>query len=367
MGRVRPTRPNRYSPHRHALAPLLPGAPENALPSSCAYAAATGEDDFTTFLISQGLAPLWGEQIHRFEGSLPLSQQTRDRLHQSHLGTTGIYLLQRHNLQLAGEILNEANIPHAVIKGSHTRELYYDTPALRPAVDIDILVKPGDSLSAIKAFQRQGFEFNALAQNISHECNLVKGKTAIDLHWDIMRPGRTREPMTNALLDNRVNYSSHCGLDHAGTLFLMLVHPVFAKYSTTPHAALVRLVDLAQLLHRFPESTEATVPLLQRAGLATAGWITLTWLDLLTDNPRARSLAGKLEPGRLRRYYLRSWLARDLSTRLLGSPLLIQLGFTLPAHDRFSDAVSALLQARRYRQAADTTLAATQEQLVSTS
>ena len=51
---------------------------------------------------------------------------------------------------------------------------------------------------------------------------------------------------------------------------------------------------------------------------------------------------------------------------LLGNPLLIQLGFTLPAHDRFSDAVNALLQARRYRQAAGTTLAATQEQLVST-
>ena len=125
-------------------------------------------------------------------------------------------------------------------------------------------------------------------------------------------------------------------------------------------------MDLAQLLHRHPESAEAAAPLLHRAGLATAGWITLTWLDLLTDNPRARSLAEKLEPGKLRRAYLRRWLARDLSTRLLGSPLLIQLGFTLPAHDRFSDAANASLQARRYRQAAATTLAATREQLVST-
>ena len=355
-----------YSLHRCALAPLLPNAPESALLTACEYASASGEEAFTRFLTSQGLAPLWAEQINQFDGSLPLSQQARDSLHQSHLGTTGIYLLQRHNLQLAVGILNAAELPYAIIKGAHTRQLYYDTPALRPAVDIDILVKPEDKLAAIKAFQAQGFTFHALAQNISHECNLVKGNTAIDLHWDIMRPGRTREPMVNELLDNRADYGSHWGLSHGATLFLMLVHPVFTKYTTTPHASLVRLVDLAQLLHRHPESAEEAVRLLHKAGVTTAGWITLTWLDLLTDSPQARALAKKIEPGRMRKKYLHTWLANNLSTRLLSSPPLIQLGFTIPAHDTLKDALRATRQARRYRQEADTTLAAIQKQISST-
>ena len=128
----------------------------------------------------------------------------------------------------------------------------------------------------------------------------------------------------------------------------------------------MRLVDLAELLHRHPDSIEEALPLLHTAGLATAGWITLTWLDLLTDSPQARSLAKKIAPGRIRRKHLRNWLAKNLSTRLLGSPLLIQLGFTLPAHDTFKDALRATKQARHYRQEADVTLAAIQKRIVST-
>jgi len=147
----------------------------------------------------------------------------------------------------------------------------------------------------------------------------------------------------------------------------MLVHPVFTRYSTTPHARLVRLVDLAQLLHRHPGSVEGAVPLLRAAGLATAGWITSTWLELLCPGTRAQALVDSLAPGRLRRSYLRHWLTHNLSTRLLGKPLLVQLGFTLPAHDTVRDAARAALQARRHGQTAGATLAATQTQVLSAS
>jgi len=112
---------------------------------------------------------------------------------------------------------------------------------------------------------------------------------------------------------------------------------------------------------------ERAVPLLRAAGLATAGWITSTWLELLAPGSGAGALAETLAPGRLRRIYLRQWLTHNLSTRLLGQPLLIQLGFTLPAHDTLRDAARAALQARRHGQAAGATLAATQTQVLSSS
>jgi hypothetical protein len=356
-------RPDCYSLHRSALAPLLPNAPDSALIQSCEHAVASGEADFISFLLQQGLAPLWDEQIARFDGSLPFSQEAITKLHESRLHTTANYLLQHHSLQLAKKTLDEAKVPHVITKGCHTRELYYDTPALRPAVDIDILIEPKDKITAIKAFQAQGFKFHGALENIAQDCSLIKGKTAIDLHWDILRPGRTRRPMVNALLDSRVDYESHWGMSHGATLFLMLVHPVFRKYSTTPHASLVRLVDLAQLLHRHPESADEAVPLLHMAGLATAGWITLTWLHLLTGDRQAKSLGARLKPGNLRRRYLHNWLATNRSTKLLQRPLWIHLGFTLPAHDKLKDAVRAVRQARRCKREADATLAAMQKKI----
>jgi Uncharacterised nucleotidyltransferase len=352
-----------YLLHRAALAPLLPGATGRELEQAIDRALAAGEMPFAQFLCEQGLAPLWDERLEHHAQAARLSQEFRSALHHNRLQVTGDYLLHRHNLAKIKEILDTAGIAHVVTKGSHTRELYYDTPALRPALDIDILVRPGDRLEAIRVFQAGGFSFHGLTETISHECGLIKGNTCIDLHWDIMRPGRTRKPMVDALLNSRVDYGSHWGPGHGETLFLMLAHPVFTKYSTTPHARLVRLVDLAQLLHRYPGSVEDAVPLLRAAGLATAGWITSTWLDLLS--PGTGALAHSIAPSRLRRSYLRQWLTHNLSTRLLGKPLLIQLGFTLPAHDTLRDAARAVLHARRHGQTAGTTLAATQSQVPS--
>jgi len=65
-------------------------------------------------------------------------------------------------------------------------------------------------------------------------------------------------------------------------------------------------------------------------------------------------LLEELAPGRARAAWLRRWIASDLSTRLLDHPSLIRLAFTLPAHDRFADAVRAIRELRRARRVAET-------------
>jgi hypothetical protein len=153
-------------------------------------------------------------------------------------------------------------------------------------------------------------------------------------------------------------------MDHAATLFLMLVHPVFRKYTTTPHASLVRLIDLARLLEAQPQAAVQTQLLLDTAGLKTAGWITAQWLQLLTGSAAAAALENALRPGTLRRWWLQSWLAKDRSSHLLEQPWAIQLGFTLPAHDRWSDALRAIRLARQCRKDGAKTLELLEQQLV---
>ena len=41
-------------------------------------------------------------------------------------------------------ILDDAGADHVATQGCHTREVYYEKPALRPAEDIDILISPRD-------------------------------------------------------------------------------------------------------------------------------------------------------------------------------------------------------------------------------
>lgn len=49
-----------------------------------------------------------------------------------------------------------------------------------------------------------------------------------------------------------------------------------------------------------------------------------------------------LKPGTFRQRYLYYWLEKNLATRLLERPHLVQLGLTLPAHDKVSDVMRAI-------------------------
>jgi hypothetical protein len=87
---------------------------------------------------------------------------------------------------------------------------------------------------------------------------------------------------------------------------------------------------------------EKTIELLEVAGLKTAAWITLRWVRLVTGSGPAQTVTEGLAPGKLRQKYLNWWLERNLATRLLDKPGLVQLGFTLPAHDKPKDALRAI-------------------------
>ena len=74
---------------------------------------------------------------------------------------------------------------------------------------------------------------------------------------------------------------------------------------------------------------------------------------MLTGTTLPHSFIDRIKPGSLRAGYLHTWLKNNLSTRLLNHPLLIQTGFTLPAHDTVSDAVRSVKQIAQEKKKAD--------------
>jgi hypothetical protein len=95
------------------------------------------------------------------------------------------------------------------------------------------------------------------------------------------------------------------------------------------------------------------IALLDRTGLRTAAWITLQWLAHVTGRAMPADIMSALAPGPARRHWLDVWIGRDLPSRLLRWPALIQVGFTLPAHDRAGDAWRMLTTRSRGPRAAD--------------
>lgn len=338
-----------YILHKLALSPLLPSATNEDLANSCEQIRSIGEQRFQTFLLQQGLAPMWDKKLESSEVNVGLTRAFKRTLHHSRLETVGTYMIHRHRLTELREILESTEIPHVVYKGAHNREYLYEEPALRVAADIDVLVPNDKKIEAIKAFKRHDFQVYALAEIISHEICLFKGNTSIDLHWDILRPGRTRVPMTESLLETREDYGTHWGMSDEALLFVMLVHPVFVKYGTAPQASLMRFIDLAKLLAKPDLNWRETIYLLDKAGLKTAAWITLNWFNMLTNIEVPEHVINEIQPGKLRNAYLTYWLNKNLSSQLLESPIYIQLALTLPAHDKFTDAIRAIRRIGSFR------------------
>lgn len=334
---------------RSMLQPLLPNGGAADLLAACRDC---DENRLAALLHAQGLASFWHAWLRDAGRSEEVSAAFLEKLHRSRLQATGLYLVQQQAMRRLRTLLDAQGVQHLVFKGGHIRERLYEEPALRPATDLDVLVPLPQRRKALEVFRAAGYGVASGPQNISHEICLDDSRVVVDLHWDLLRPGRTRQPLAQDFLDGRQDYGSHWGPRAAATLFLMLVHPVFTKYVTTPQAMLVRVLDLFWWLHLYPPEWDELDDWLDRAGLYTAAWVSLEWARRFGDLPVPADFQRRIAPGPRRRRYLHYWIDHNLPGRLLGRQWMVQLGFTLPVHDRVADVWRVLRRTHRARREA---------------
>jgi len=343
-----------YPLHRIALAPFQSVSELNRLLRELPLKIKRiGEDRFLSFLIDNSLAPMWSDVVDNLGSGNILSRQFSASLKREQFNAVAFYLLQRDALTELDRIFDGAGIPYAVFKGAHVRELLYEVPGKRPSIDIDVLVRKEDRVGAISALRKARFAFHPVAENISHEATLLKGRISIDLHWEIMRPDRTRVDLTNGMIGGSTMCKGFRVLSDTDCLLVLLVHPVFTKYLTTPAAELVRLVDLHRWIGIRKIDWDTVIDLAREAQVRTATWMTLSWLQLMIPSRVPETVNRRLAPGPIRRNYLSKWIREDNSTRLIDHPSLIKAGFTIPAHDRPSGALRFLWSLLREKRRAE--------------
>jgi hypothetical protein len=294
--------------------------------------------EFPRFVVDMGLGPLWHERTRRAE------------FYEARVQAEALYLAQERSLDEIGAVLDRAGIEHVVIKGAATRLLLYDNPAARASFDIDLLVQSADRVEAAEKISRLGFEPSPEARSISRELVLARGGTDVDLHWGLLREGRLRTDPTAGILARRRRVGSAWVPSSNDMLFILLVHPAFAKHLGGWAMGLHRVADVLAFLRTQDFDIPSVVSLVRDNGVSAAAWATLRWTQLLAEPKVPTKLPGllaELDPPRLKRGWLDGWLRNDLSDRLAAFHGTRLLAFSWLLHDTPADALRAFQGRRR--------------------
>jgi hypothetical protein len=310
---------------------LLAAHPEVAVDEL--LAALDDQDEaFAKFIIDHGLGPLWHELSGRAE------------FHGSRMQAEALFVSQERALREIDTALNAADIDHLVMKGSATRLLLYDNPAVRTCHDIDILVSSQDRVRAAESLATLGFAALPEPRNISRGIVLTRSDTDVDLHWGLLREGRLRQEVTRDMLRRRRRHHDTWVQSPEDTLFTLLVHPAFADHLAGWGMGLHRVADVLVWVRTQSFSWGQVEQMLMDNGVRTAAWATLRWAQILSGRyapPALQNMLESLQPQRARARWLDFWLANDLPARASRAQWIRQVGFLPYLHDSVGDVCRA--------------------------
>jgi hypothetical protein len=127
---------------------------------------------------------------------VPAASGVRDALMPAvRLAVTRELFVQR-DLQRVTEALAGGGVAALIIKGSALAYTVYDEPWLRPRVDTDVIVRPGDVTAATRVLERCGYRRSDATNTgalVSHQVAFERidshdVRHVIDLHWKIANP-----------------------------------------------------------------------------------------------------------------------------------------------------------------------------------
>jgi hypothetical protein len=335
---------SRLDDYRSALRAAIPAVADAELGDALRQ----GGPQFASLIIDHGLGPLWHERTQREE------------FHESRVAAEALYLAQQQALEEIDLVLEGAGIRYAVIKGAASRVLLYDNPAIRACHDIDLLVCSEDRVRAATALVGAGFAACPETRSISRELVLSRGLVDIDLHWELLREGRLRRDCSADILNRRRRSGDLWMLNPEDSLFVLLVHPAFAKHLAGWGMGLHRVVDIMYWFRTQSFDAQDVSDQLEQNGVQAAAWATLRWVDLLSslNTPsELDAMMSAIRPGRIRRSWLDRWLRNNLSERTSGAHMARLVGFSLFLHDTLGDSARALAGRHRAHRRRDADLA----------
>jgi len=322
---------DRWRRHRDALQAVVPLLQAGEQEEQARRTVARAPVPDVGFLHAHGLLGLW------WHG--PLREQLRGWPDDSAIR----HLLVRESLHRAAQgraleriagAFTEARLRWLVLKSAGYRDELYPCADMRVSTDVDLLVDSHDLDHALRLLERLGAR--ALSPGSGHERPFRFDAVDVDLHWDVLAPGRLPRKWVTGLLERRVRRGDLWRPDDTDTLLLALVHPAFAKHVCSRHMGLNRVADTLLLLRRFRFSPAELRQRLDAAGVRRAAWASACWAQRLSPVavPELERLLAQLAPSAPMRRYIETWIDRDWPDRWVERhPIINQLGLLLWLHD----------------------------------
>ncbi|PYS98219.1 MAG: hypothetical protein DMF63_16315 [Acidobacteria bacterium] len=96
------------------------------------------------------------------------------------------------NAEMAIKILSAHGVAAILLKGGAVGTMYYESAALRPMSDIDLLIKPEDFAKATEVLSEAGWDLQCnnpkLALQVINSCDFKNSAgEELDIHWRLMR------------------------------------------------------------------------------------------------------------------------------------------------------------------------------------
>lgn len=140
-----------------------------------------------------GLSPLVYRHVHGAGPAAP-SAVVRE-LRERYLSSAAANMRLFHGLSIILRAMRAADVPVIPLKGACLADTVYGNIALRPMVDLDLLVKPADLPRAIQALRDLGYDserpFDPAAQQAGFQDMPPMrrpGGAMVELHWTLVTP-----------------------------------------------------------------------------------------------------------------------------------------------------------------------------------
>ncbi len=255
------------------------------------------------------------------QAAIPPTWLTRSQQH--------CYATLLENALLASELmsvitaLRDVGVEVVPVKGVVLAEAMYGSLALRPAADIDILVRAGEVLAVRKVLQALGFQQKGDPDfgHVAHPTHGppymrdVAGRTVLlELHWTLWAPHLfplAIDSFWKRATTTQIRGTSILTLSPEDTLLHLVIH------NSRAPLLLRRVADVAALLQRHRETLAwgYIFETARRGGARMALYSSLMLAHELLDAPLPSDIVSRIGLSRLKRY---------LATRVYGKQALFR-------------------------------------------
>jgi hypothetical protein len=141
-----------------------------------------------------GLEPLLYSRFKVLLSDNKIAPEITKQLRHTYIENSARNTLFYHELSNILEALNKVNIPVILLKGAYLAEKIYEDIALRPMLDIDLLLRKKDLIKGNEVLINLGYsqvkqiDIEIESARRHHISRLIKGCLPIELHWHIFSP-----------------------------------------------------------------------------------------------------------------------------------------------------------------------------------